>query len=143
MSNETKETNTAATGDLDSGVETSCDSVKDNQCKLRKIKSVTGEDAPKERLPTYWPMEWRRHLCKCSLCMQSYAEQKCLFLIDEKDMVHHYETQGIDSDAKVSHYDKGLSELNKMNRIQQIELLNGNCTQSHSHCTHRSSLFRL
>ena len=130
MSNESKgeETvkgETSVASESDSGVETSCDSVDVNECKLRKIKSVTGEEAPQDLMPTYWPMEWRRNLCKCSLCTQTYSENKCLFLTDDKDMVHYYETQGIDSNTKISHYDKGLSELNKMNRIQQIELLNG------------------
>jgi len=40
-------------------------------------------------------------------------------------MVHHYEKEGMQSHTRVSDYDKGLSELGKMDRIQQIEIISG------------------
>lgn len=110
----------------DSGVETSCDSLdSSNDCKLQVLKSKASGETPSQLIPTYWPLGWRQTLCKCKTCLQTYNEKKCLFLTDEKDMVHYYETQSSQSNTRVSHYDKGLSELNKMNRIQQIEYING------------------
>jgi len=118
--------------EVDSGIENSCDSVvnssaKASQCKLKTLKSeLSGESGPPDQLtPTFWSLEWRTNLCKCKDCMDLYVEKKCLFLTDEKDMVHYYEREGMQSNTRVSDYDKGLSELKKMNRIQQIEYING------------------
>ncbi|CAG2101030.1 unnamed protein product [Medioppia subpectinata] len=118
---------------VDSGIENSCDSMNDSsgklttQCKLNALKSVSNvENPPTGQLEaTYWPMEWRRLLCKCKNCMTLYSDKKCMFLTDEKDMVHYYEKEGMQSNTRQSDYDKGLSELGKMDRIQQIEYISG------------------
>lgn len=111
----------------DSGIESLCDSgVHSNSCKLSLLKLSSTEEQPKELPSTYWPLDWRNKLCKCGDCMQLYATNKCLFLTNEKDMVHYYESQGMQSNTKVSHYEKGISELKKMNRIQQIEYISSN-----------------
>ncbi|XP_054154082.1 putative E3 ubiquitin-protein ligase UBR7 [Oppia nitens] len=116
---------------VDSGIESSCDSLADlsakpNQCRLKKLMSdMKPKSAPTELSPNYWPMDWRRSLCKCPECLDLYKRKDCLFLIDEKDMVHYYENVAKESNTKVSDYDKGLSELGKMNRVQQIEIING------------------
>ena len=113
----------------DSGVETSCDSIegsgKSRECKFAQLKSAIGDQPPEQLMPTYWPLEWRKNLCVCKTCVQLYADNKCLFLTDERDSVHYYESQSRQTNTNISDYEKGLSELNKMNRIQQIEYING------------------
>jgi len=110
----------------DTGLSTDVSATPSTQCKLSVLKSSSTEPHPKDLTPTYWPLTWRSNLCKCSHCMSLYTANKCLFLINNKDMVHYYESQGIQSNTKVSHYDKGISELNKMNRVQQIEYISSN-----------------
>lgn len=111
----------------DSGIENSSDSsVTTMTCKLSLLKLTQTQEQQKELSTTYWPLSWRSNLCKCADCMTLYATNECLFLINEKDMVHYYENEGKESNTKVSHYDKGISELNKMDRFQQIEYMSGN-----------------
>ncbi|CAG2183195.1 unnamed protein product, partial [Oppiella nova] len=116
----TKSESLVAKEAVDSGIENSCDSVADssgagkpNECKLKALKSgADGAHPPTGQLSaTYWPMEWRRQLCKCNACLSVYADNKCQFLTDDKDMVHYYEKEGMTSNTRVSDYDKGLSEL--------------------------------
>lgn len=111
----------------DSGIETSCDSAASSsalaskRCKLNDLKGK----APEKIEATFWPEDWRKQLCKCSSCVKIYDEKKLSFLLDEKDGVHYYEKMGKEQNTKVSQYDKGLSALQNMPRVAQVEALHG------------------
>ncbi|XP_022241102.1 putative E3 ubiquitin-protein ligase UBR7 [Limulus polyphemus] len=73
--------------------------------------------------PTFWTDGWRKKLCKCTECMKLYFKNKCLFLLDEEDTVHFYEEHGRSCNDRESQYDKGLSVLQNMDRVRQVEAI--------------------
>lgn len=108
----------------DSGIESSCDSVPANstsECKLLKLKSTHKIDDSNGA--TYWFDGWRSSLCKCSSCLQTYVQYNCSFLCDEEDTVKFYEKQGKEKSSQVSQYEKGMSEINKLDRVKSIEAI--------------------
>ncbi|XP_076331777.1 putative E3 ubiquitin-protein ligase UBR7 [Tachypleus tridentatus] len=73
--------------------------------------------------PTFWTDGWRKKLCKCTECMKLYLKSKCLFVLDEEDTVHFYEEHGRSCSGIESQYDKGLSVLQNMDRVHQVEAI--------------------
>lgn len=128
-------TTTGETG-TDSGIESSCDSMLDaNHCKLKGLQSATGNekknaaDDLKSRQvrsgATFWDEGWRKQLCRCNDCVSMYRTQQIDFLCDDCDTVHHYEAKGKEKGVRMSHYERGLNEITKMDRVQSIDAITG------------------
>ncbi|XP_053213737.1 putative E3 ubiquitin-protein ligase UBR7 [Panonychus citri] len=108
----------------DSGIESSCDSVvavNSNECKLESLKSKISIDGLKGS--SFWEEGWRSALCKCPLCLAKYSSLGCGFICDEKDTVSFYEKQGKEKSIQISQYERGLNEINKMDRVTTIEAI--------------------
>lgn len=106
----------------DSGIESSCDSVPANnscECKLLKIKSL--HEIQDCKGATFWYDGWRSSLCKCTSCQQLYVQFDCSFICDDEDTVKFYEKQGKEKNIQVSQYERGMSEINKLDRVKTIE----------------------
>ena len=54
-----------------------------------------------------------------------YSDKEIEFLCDECDTVHYYETKGKEEATPASQYAKGMQALSNMDRIQQVEMLQG------------------
>ena len=54
-----------------------------------------------------------------------YNRDKVSFLIDQSDTVHAYEQRGKAKQGTSSGYDQGLQVLSSMNRVQQVEVIQG------------------
>merc|ERR1719270_1012832 len=65
---------------------------------------------------------WRKQLCKCDDCLKLYQLENVAFLIDEEDTVHFYESQAKNEGTQ---YEKGMEELSKMDRVKQVEAIQG------------------
>lgn len=115
--------------ETDSGIESSCDSVMSTSSFTVKNCKLSGFDikvkVAEKVVATFWEDSWREKLCKCNHCMTLYSSVGCQFLVDQKDTVHYYEQQGKECGIKVSRYDKGISALNQMDRLKQIEAIEG------------------
>ncbi|KAI1295534.1 putative E3 ubiquitin-protein ligase UBR7 [Halotydeus destructor] len=108
---------------IDSGIESSCDSVSGaDKCILAtNKKSTLGMKGP-----TFWDHGWRKNLCCCPECKRLYDGLGCAFLIDETDTCHHYEEQGKLKNIASSTLDRGMSAMGStMPRTQQIEMIHG------------------
>lgn len=107
---------------IDSGFESSNDSLV-TACKL-KDRKITKK--PKENDScAFWSDDWRGNLCQCVDCIKMYKELDCLYLINKEDTVKYYEAQGKEKSIKVSQYERGMSALNQLNRVDQVEALHG------------------
>lgn len=73
----------------------------------------------------FLPGSWREELCKCQLCLSLYKSKECEFLIDPTDTVHHYESEGnaANVSGEGSTLSAGISALNKLDRVSQVEML--------------------
>ncbi|RWS16479.1 putative E3 ubiquitin-protein ligase UBR7-like protein [Dinothrombium tinctorium] len=112
---------TSALCDSDSGFESSCDSVSATSCKLEKLRK--NKNVSQMTGPTFWDEDWRSELCKCIHCLAMYDQQCCSFLTNEEDTVHYYESQGKERNIKISQYERGLKEINKIDRVKSIEAI--------------------
>jgi E3 ubiquitin-protein ligase UBR7 len=122
----TTATTTGEPSGTDSGIESSCDSMLDtNQCKLKLFKVHGMLDDTLRSGATFWEEGWRKRLCRCTDCISMYRSQEIEFLSDETDTVHHYEAKGKEKGVQISHYERGLNEINKMDRVQSIEAITG------------------
>ncbi|KAJ8309475.1 hypothetical protein KUTeg_014349 [Tegillarca granosa] len=92
------------------------------QCLLKELR--TRETIYTEGA-TFWENGWRKKLCTCSKCLDMYKEREIEYIIDEEDTVHAYESRGKANSSASSGYDKGIQALNKMDRVQQVEVLHG------------------
>lgn len=54
-----------------------------------------------------------------------YEASSIAFLLNEDDTVHAYEERGKKKRGTTSDYDEGLKALSSMNRIQQVEVVQG------------------
>jgi len=112
------------TSNIDSGIENSCDSMvsSSSSCKLKKLN--TGESLnDSHKGATFWQQGWRSLLCKCSSCLRTYSSFDIDFIYDEQDTVQHYENQGKERSVQISQYERGLNEINKMDRVKSIEAI--------------------
>ncbi|KAM9294321.1 putative E3 ubiquitin-protein ligase UBR7 [Gastrophryne carolinensis] len=94
--------------------EVRCNSV----CRLEEYRKNQG--APMNTA-TYWPSNWRSHLCCCAECMKMYAELEVLFLLDDFDTVQAYEYKG--KSEVQENRDPLMTALSSMDRVQQVELI--------------------
>lgn len=69
--------------------------------------------------------DWRKKLCRCQACIAKYKAEGVEFLLQEMDDVDYYVQESHRKGIKVTAYDRGMSEFNKMDRVQQIETLHG------------------
>ncbi|XP_046545115.1 putative E3 ubiquitin-protein ligase UBR7 [Haliotis rubra] len=103
-----------------SGSERSQPSV--DTCLLKDLKSRK-YDVREHAI--FLPGGWRQKLCQCVECMTMYKDKEILFLTDDHDTVQSYEERGRQNHVLVSQHDKEVNALSQMNRIQQVELLQG------------------
>lgn len=71
---------------------------------------------------SFWPIEWRTKLCKCSKCLDMYKQNDIEFLLDDEDTVHAYQEKG---KAKAENRNTSMQDLSHaisgMDRVAQIE----------------------
>lgn len=83
-----------------------------------------GEKDVYKKGATFWNDGWRKHLCRCSACMELYKNSKVEFLLNEKDTVQWYEDNGrAKREERGSSYEQGMEVLNQVGRVQQVEIL--------------------
>ncbi|XP_076443083.1 putative E3 ubiquitin-protein ligase UBR7 [Babylonia areolata] len=73
---------------------------------------------------TFWLEGWREKLCACDACVSMYKEEGVAFLTDVTETVSTYEEKGRSNPA-MSDLEQERSLLSGMDRIQQIEMING------------------
>jgi len=54
-----------------------------------------------------------------------YTDEGVEYLLDDSDTVMAYEKRGADKPGTSSHHDREQQVLNSMNRVQQIEMVQG------------------
>ncbi|XP_055638651.1 putative E3 ubiquitin-protein ligase UBR7 [Toxorhynchites rutilus septentrionalis] len=103
-----------------------------NSSKRAKLDICTkphlgeGENAPYKGGAAFWNDGWRKHLCRCSTCMESYRDLKVEFLLNESDTVLWYEENGrVKTEARGSLDQQATEAFNRMGRVQQVEILSG------------------
>ncbi|XP_054263286.1 putative E3 ubiquitin-protein ligase UBR7 [Macrosteles quadrilineatus] len=93
-----------------------------NGCKLKSLKML-----PRDSGATFWPENFRKLLCVCSSCKETYASLGVLFLTDEGDTVRAYEEEGKarkrSAGAGVTQYERGMEALSSLDRVQQMEAI--------------------
>ncbi|XP_025090817.1 LOW QUALITY PROTEIN: putative E3 ubiquitin-protein ligase UBR7 [Pomacea canaliculata] len=74
---------------------------------------------------TFWERTLETKLCRCAECKKLYEEEGVSFLLDPKDTVQAYEERGKMKTPCMSEIDLERRALSQMNRVQQVELLQG------------------
>ncbi|KAK3093346.1 hypothetical protein FSP39_014316 [Pinctada imbricata] len=107
-------------------------SVKDENCgeagtssEYCQLKELQNREITTKQSAAFWKEGWRTNLCLCSRCKVMYNERDLEFLTDNTDTVHSYETQGKEQTTPSSQYAKGMQALSGMDRLQQVEMLQG------------------
>ncbi|XP_064649360.1 putative E3 ubiquitin-protein ligase UBR7 [Lineus longissimus] len=96
---------------------------EDVVCRLKELKK---REFQSRKGATFWKNGWRSKLCSCDSCKEMYLDKKVSFLTDETDTIISYENRGKgDGIGSSSQYEKGMHELSKMHRTQQVDLLHG------------------
>lgn len=72
---------------------------------------------------SFWPLEWRTKLCKCSKCLDMYKQNDVEFLLDDEDTVHAYQEKGKAKaeNRSTSIHDETMRALSGMDHVAQIE----------------------
>lgn len=72
---------------------------------------------------TFWLIEWRTKLCRCTTCLEMYKKNDVEFLLDDEDTVHAYQEKGRAKAAEnpVSLQDETMRAMSGLDRVQQIE----------------------
>lgn len=90
-----------------------------NECRKPTIalKVFTGA--------SFWPLEWRSKLCKCTKCKEMYQANGVEYLIDDDDTVHAYQERGKAkaADIQTTEHDQTMRALSGMDRVAQIEAI--------------------
>jgi len=98
------------------------DVTKDNKEGLADTENSKVEDVVKaagvETL--FLPEGWRAQQCSCPECKEYYKKNKIEFILDEKDTVHFYESQGR---KRAGQFEQGMEALSQMDRIKQVEAI--------------------
>ncbi|XP_033735374.1 putative E3 ubiquitin-protein ligase UBR7 [Pecten maximus] len=89
------------------------------------LKQLLSREEMARDCATFWKAGWRNKLCVCPDCKEMYKDRGISFIIDESDTVTAYEKRGKDKQTPSSQYDKGLQALSSMDRIQQVEVIQG------------------
>lgn len=113
-----------------SNTPTSAEEVKDDDKHGDKDGKCLYEDLKKREITrldgaTYWSEGFRSKLCVCDACKSMYKEQNVEFLPDENDTVMAYERRGLEQKTPSSHMDRERRVLETMDRVQQIEMVQG------------------
>lgn len=95
-------------------------SIPTSPCHLLELSKRKGES---HSGATFWHEGWRKKLCRCTDCQQMYENQSIGYLLDERDSLVAYERKGKDTAA--SHDDKVMAALSSIDRVQQVEMLQG------------------
>lgn len=77
---------------------------------------------------TFWPMNWRNSLCKCTDCLQMYKEFRVEFITDLEDSVLFYQNKGLSKYEQESQQPlqiDDIPELNNLGHVGRIEVLMG------------------
>lgn len=72
---------------------------------------------------TFWPIEWRTKLCKCTKCLDMYKKNNVEFLLDEEDTVHAYQEKGKAKaeNRTTSMQDETMRAISGLDHVAQIE----------------------
>lgn len=72
---------------------------------------------------SFWLIEWRTKLCRCSNCLEMYKKNEVEFLLDDEDTVHAYQEKGKAKAAenRAPVQDETMRALSGMDHVQQIE----------------------
>lgn len=72
---------------------------------------------------SFWLIEWRTKLCRCTNCLEMYKKNNVEFLLDDEDTVHAYQEKGKAKAAenRVSLEEETRRALSGMDHVQQIE----------------------
>lgn len=72
---------------------------------------------------SFWPVEWRTKLCKCSKCLQEYRRNGVEYVLDFEDTVYAYKEKGREKaeNNPISLYDETMRELSGMDHVSKIE----------------------
>ncbi|OWF55413.1 putative E3 ubiquitin-protein ligase UBR7 [Mizuhopecten yessoensis] len=106
-------------------VEKSEDSTQQEAANSCLLKQLLNRDVLDRDCATFWKAGWRSKLCVCPNCMEMYKDRGITFVVDESDTVMAYEKRGQDKQTPSSQYDKGLQALSSMDRVQQVEVIQG------------------
>lgn len=121
----TEESNQDAVGiKLDSASSNDDESSKiksESACILKQLQN--GYVFPPQKHFTLWQEGWRKKLCKCPQCFELYRQHNCSYLLDEDDTVHSYEERGKASNGTESQYAKGMTALQGLDRVKQMEAI--------------------
>lgn len=98
--------------------ENASDKNSPKKCYIKTNTNVVGTGT------TYWPNGWRKHLCRCNECLSMYENEKVSFLLNENDTVLFYENKNKEL-AKETQYEKGLKALSSLDRVKQVEAIEG------------------
>lgn len=75
---------------------------------------------------SFWPVEWRAKLCKCTACMAEYGKTGVEYLLDEDDTVYAYKEKGRAKAAAANPgtvHDQEMRELAGMDHVTKIETI--------------------
>ncbi|KAL3873436.1 hypothetical protein ACJMK2_036555 [Sinanodonta woodiana] len=98
-------------------------SFQNPDCLLKQLQAR--EIIPKKGA-AFWNEDWRANLCTCASCTEMYEERGISYLTDRSDTVLAYEEKGKQTQSpNTSHQDREASALLGMNRVQQIEMVQG------------------
>eukprot|EP00088_Acartia_fossae_P067970 TRINITY_DN8536_c0_g1_i3.p1 TRINITY_DN8536_c0_g1~~TRINITY_DN8536_c0_g1_i3.p1 ORF type:complete len:408 (-),score=107.34 TRINITY_DN8536_c0_g1_i3:577-1800(-) len=116
---ETVEDDKAVDGKVDD------DKKKDDSSAVDGEKSKDGEEPEESKAEAvsetlFLPEGWRSCICRCEKCVKYFKSNKIEFLLDEKDTVHHYESQG---KKRAGQFEQGMEALSQMDRVQQVEAI--------------------
>uniref|UniRef100_A0A1B6LGN1 UBR-type domain-containing protein n=1 Tax=Graphocephala atropunctata TaxID=36148 RepID=A0A1B6LGN1_9HEMI len=124
FSSEEKPELSNVTEEVDRGVLTpkETDVNKESECLVKKLKML-----PRETGATFWPEGFRKLLCTCNLCLETYKSHNVSFLTDEEDTVRSYEDKGKlrKREAGPTQYERGMEALSSLDRVQQMEAILG------------------
>ncbi|CAN6444668.1 unnamed protein product [Victoria cruziana] len=115
-------------------VESNGNLIQENTCdpQVQTPVCILGHKLPEaslllEKKPMFLSKGWRDWLCPCKNCREFYAKKNVSYLIDKEDSMEEYEKVAKQKRAENLQQQEGaeLNFLNKLNHVQQIEILSG------------------
>ncbi|XP_077228883.1 PHD finger protein-like protein [Tasmannia lanceolata] len=90
-----------------------------------------------EKKPMFLSKNWRGLLCRCSTCVELYAQKGIGYLIDKEDSLVEYEKMAKEKRQEKLQEQEGveLNFLNKLGHVQKIEILNGIADMKNELCS--------
>lgn len=123
--NSTSERSSTSNADIPS-----CKRAKLDEDKLDEGASTSGDICRKPSIAlnkftgaSFWLLEWRTKLCKCSNCLEMYKKNDVEFLLDDEDTVHAYQEKGKAKAENRSNsmHDETMRAIDGLDRVTQIE----------------------